>query len=309
MAILIYANNRDITNWVDALKKEDKNIDIRIYPNIGNIDDIIFALTWPFPQGFFSEFKNLKTICSIGAGVNHILKDPTIKDYINIVKLVDKNLTQNMWEYCLGAVTYYTMQFNKYNELQNKKIWKEYIPNNFKNTTIGIMGLGSIGKDIAIKFEQIGFKIKGYSNSKKDIPNIKTYCNDDLIEDFLDDIDILISILPLTSKTKYIFNNKFFKSMKKGSYFINVGRGEQVVENDLINNLNNNHLAGAFLDVFEQEPLEKNHPFWNHNKIFITPHIASITNPYSVASQIITNYYNTTNRYPLQNTINKKNGY
>ncbi|MEA1914908.1 MAG: glyoxylate/hydroxypyruvate reductase A [Campylobacterota bacterium] len=309
MAILIYVQNRDVSSWTDALLQEDPSLDIRVYPNIGNKKDITFALTWPFPFGFWNQFPNLQTICSIGAGVNHILSDSSIDQHIHIVKLVDKNLSQNMWEYCLAAVSFYTMKINLYQNQQKKSIWKELEPPCFNTTTVGIMGLGSIGLSIAKNFAQLGFKVKGYSNTAKDISKVETFCAKDSIEDFLHNVDIVISLLPLTTQTKGIFNQTFFSKMKKGAYFINAGRADQVIEKDLIEALNTQQLNGAFLDVFKTEPLESSHPFWKHPKITITPHVASITNPISVAPQIVNNYRNTQKGYPLKNLVNIQSGY
>ena len=171
------------------------------------------------------------------------------------------------------------------------------------------MGLGNIGQEVAKNLSALNFKVKGYSNSKKNIQNIETFTKDEPIELFLKNIDILVSILPLTNETKNIFDKSFFSKMKKGVKFINVGRGAQVVEEDLIDALNSNQLESVYLDVFQQEPLEKNHPFWKHPNINITPHIASITVPASVAPQIIENYNRIYQGKELLNKIDLIKGY
>ncbi len=310
MAIVIYNNQkRNITSWIEALKKCDKDLDLRIYPDVGNKDDITFALTWGYPKGLWGDFKNLKAISSIGAGVNHIINDTTLNSNIKVLKLTDDNLNQSMWEYLLGAVTFYTLNFHTYKNQQKETLWQELANNSFKDTTIGIMGLGSIGKFVATNFSNLGFNVKGYSSSKKDIKDITTYNQDNSIEEFLDGVDILISILPLTQDTRNIFNKNFFSKMKKGSKFINVGRGPQVVEDDLVEALNTKHLNSAFLDVFKKEPIENDHQFWKHPDIYITPHIASVTNPNSVASQIIENYNRVSKGLEPYNTANRIKGY
>ncbi len=310
MAIVIFNDtNRDLSPWIEALKSCKEDLDLRIYPDVGDINDIIFAITWAFPKGLWTKFPNLKAISSIGAGVSHILADTTLSKDISILKLTDDNLNQSMWEYTLGVVIFYTMNLDTYAKQQKQNLWKELSPPSFKNTTIGIMGLGSIGQTIAQNFEQLGFNVKGYSNSTKDIANIETFTINDSIDLFLKDIDILISVLPLTNKTTNIFDKSFFNKMKKGSKFINVGRGDQVVEEDLIKVLNSKQLSSAFLDVFKCEPLKKDHPFWKHSNIHITPHIASITNPNSVALQICENYGRVSKGLKLLNKIDIDRGY
>lgn len=308
MAILLYAQNRNTDIWVNSLKTIDPNIDIRVYPNIGNATDITFALTWPFEHGFFSSFPNLKVICSIGAGVNHILEDKTIKEDIQIIKLVDENLTQNMWEYCLGAALHFVMKFDLYSRQQKQKLWKEYFPTSFTKTTIGVLGLGSIGGMVAKNFAQLGFKVVGFSNSKKELPNIQTYSKNQL-EEFLNQCDVVLGILPLTNETTAFYDTNFFNKMKPNSIFINVGRGQQLVEEDLLFALDSNHLRGAFLDVFATEPLPKENKLWEHEKVVITPHIASITNAKSVAAQIVKNYQNMQQNLPLHNVVDRQKGY
>jgi glyoxylate/hydroxypyruvate reductase A len=310
MSILIYNNtNRDLKPWVEALKTVEPDIDIQIYPDIKNKDDIVFVLTWPYPIGLWQDFLNLKAICSIGAGVNHIIKDTTLHNDIDIIKLVDDNLNQSMWEYVLSVTLFFNKKLSIYQAQQKDKIWYEQKINSFSNTTIGIMGLGQIGTFLATNFIKLGFKVKGYSYSKKDIQNIQTFCIDDSMQLFLDDIDILIGILPLTDNTQNIFDKKFFSMMKKDSYFINVGRGAQVVQDDLIYSLDKNHLQNAFLDVFANEPLEKENKLWSHPKVYITPHIASITDPKSVAFQIVQNYQRVKNGLKPFNKIDKSRGY
>ncbi len=310
MAIIIFNDtNRDLTPWIDALKNSKEDLDLRIYPDVGNIEDITFALTWPYPKGLWNKFPNLKAISSIGAGVNHILADTTIAKEVSILKLADDNLNQSMWEYTLSIVMLYTMNLHKYFKQQQSGIWKELTPTNFKTTTIGIMGLGNIGSYMAQNFEQMGFNVKGYSSSKKNIADIQTFTSHEPIELFLEDVDILISVLPLTQETTNIFNNSFFNKMKKSSYFINVGRGAQVVEDDLIDALDIAQLDSVYLDVFNQEPLEKTHPFWKHPNINITPHIASITSPSSVASQICENYERVSKGLEPLNKVDRIKGY
>ena len=129
------------------------------------------------------------------------------------------------------------------------------------------------------------------------------------MEEFLSKRDILVCLLPLTPETENILNKDLFQKLPEGAYLINVARGKHLVENDLLEMIETGHLAGAALDVFRKEPLPEEHPFWQHPKIQVTPHIASVTNPSSVVSQVLGNYERMKNDEPLHNVVDKEKGY
>ena len=309
MAILIYPGNRDIHAWITALKSVDEELDIRVYPETGNPKEITFGLTWPYPHGLWNDFPRLKALSSIGAGVSHILDDETLDKNIPVLKLTDSRLNRSMWEYLLSTISYQTMQLHRYQEQQSEKTWKEIPPRGFEHTTIGIFGLGNIGKYVAERLTVLGFVVKGFANSPKEIAGVAVYTPSETTEEVMKDLDIVVSILPLTAKTAGMFNADFFGRLKPNTTFINVGRGPQVIEEDLLAALESGQLSHAFLDVFDLEPLPTDHPFWPHPGISITPHIASITDPISVAPQIVANYHRAMEGLPLHNRIDRVLGY
>jgi len=306
MSLMIVAKNKDINPWIEAFKKFDENIDIQIYPDIKNKDDITFALVWSQNDINFTQFKNLKCISSMGAGVDHILSNQTILNDIVITKIVDERLVESMWEYLLSVVMNIVTNQYKYIQHQKNIIWQPIQARNISNTTIGIMGLGQLGKVMVEKFSKMHFKVKGYSSSQKNIQGVETFTT---LEPFAKDVDILINLLPLTPDTKDILNYELFTKLNKESYLVNVGRGEHLNEEALLKALHENILEGAVLDVFSTEPLEPKHPFWKNEKIIITPHSASITDPQSVTNQIMENYKRVQSGMEVFNKINRKSGY
>lgn len=309
MALLIYAGDRDASRWVDELKLVDDSLDIRVYPDYGSADEIKFAITWPYPDGLWSDFANLKAISSIGAGVSHILDDSTLSSDIPVLKLVDDKLNQSMWEYLLATVSHHTMGLHLYKELQSQKHWRELPAKSFADTTVGILGLGSIGSFVAKRFSALGFNVVGFANTPKEIDGIEVTTLCGASDEIMGCVDVWISILPLTTQTVGIFDKGFFSRVKKGCTFINVGRGAQVVESDLIKALDSGILSSAYLDVFSEEPLPSSHIFWVHPKVHVTPHIASITDPSSVAEQIVKNYHNVSQGLSLSNVVSRSVGY
>jgi len=309
MAILIYKGNRDISAWIEALKAVDETLDIRIYPKVGDPGEIDFVLTWPYPHGLWHAFPQIKAISSIGAGVSHIVDDPTLDPKIPILKLTDSRLNQSMWEYLLAAISYQAMQLPLYGYQQEQKQWKELPPRRFDGVTVGIFGLGNIGKFVAEKLASLGFVVKGFANSPKEIAGVEVYTPKETTDEVMGSLDIAVSILPLTPSTVGFFDAAFFASLKKGAGFINVGRGPQVDEVELMQALDSGQLSHAWLDVFVDEPLREDHPFWTHPKVRVTPHIASITDPRSVAAQIVDNYHRAIKGEVLENVVDRASGY
>ena len=182
-------------------------------------------------------------------------------------------------------------------------------PQNLGDITVGVMGLGKIGSAVAIRLHQLGFQVLGWSRRTKSIAGVQVFIGQQQRTDFLAASKILVCLLPLTAETENILNSETLAQLPQGAYVINVARGNHVVEEDLLSLLNNKHLAGACLDVFRQEPLPQGHPFWSHPQITVTPHIASLTNPVSVALQIVDNYRRLYAGQPLLNQVDIQQGY
>jgi glyoxylate/hydroxypyruvate reductase A len=309
MALLIIAPDINVNAWVKHLGMLDPGIDIRIWPQVGVADDITFALCWYHPPGEFKKYKNLKCIASLGAGVDHILRDPDLPAGIPITRVVEHCMAQSMSEYVVLAVLNYCRQFDSFRADQFQKKWQPRIPLLAADMQIGIMGLGQLGKDAAKKLGYLGFPVSGWSQTPKDIEGVTCFAGDEALDDFLSQTRILICMLPLTPKTKGILNHKTFAKLPAGAYVINTARGQHLVEKDLLAALDSGQLDGACLDVFEVEPLPEDHPFWNHPKIIVTPHISSITYPRDVAPQIIENYQRTETGNPLLHVVDVDRGY
>lgn len=306
MSMLIVAKNKDINPWIESFKRFNPKIDIQVYPDVKNKDKITFALVWSKNSIDFSEYKNLKSISSMGAGVEHIFENKTIPKSVYVTKIVDEKLVSSMWEYLLCVVLNVYTKHYKYIVHQQNSIWQQFNQNSKSECTIGILGLGQLGSNIAKNFSDFGFKVKGFANSKKQLQGVESFTK---LDEFSKDVDILINLLPLTDDTKGILNKNLFYKLNKNAYIINVGRGAHLVQEDLLEALASNYLSGATLDVFEKEPLEESSLLWKYPNIIITPHSASLTDPVSVAKQIMENYKRVCNNLKPLNIVNKSKGY
>lgn len=309
MSIAIITPNRNVSILKQTLQKQIPNIDIQEFPNINNPETVEALVLWKQASNLLHQFPNLKFISSLGAGVDHIIFDTSLPKGIPITRIVDEELTISMRKYILMCVLNFQKDFRQIIDFNKNRIWEnQHIVE--KKLQVGVFGLGALGKDIAIQLNQIGFEVSGFSNSKKQISNIACYSQESgELDLFLKKINVLICLLPLTAETKGILNLELFKKMQANSYLINVGRGQHLVDADLIKAIDIGQIAGAYLDVFNEEPLPRNHPFWEYEEIVITPHIASITNQENAGQQIAENFRRAKNGEKLMNLVNGILGY
>jgi glyoxylate/hydroxypyruvate reductase A len=241
--------------------------------------------------------------------VEHLLNDFTRPEGIPLVRLVDDDLKQSMAEYVtLGALEHFR-RFSDYRRQQEKAGWVELPVPHISRLGLGIMGLGEMGGYVASKLSDLGFRVFGWNRSRKLTGTMQVYSGHDELGEFLKKANILICLLPLTPETENILNIQTFNQLPTGAYLINAGRGGHLVEEDLLAAIESDHLSGALLDVFREEPLPEQHPFWSHPKITVTPHIASITNPETAAIRIVENYHRVRKNEPLHYLVDGDRGY
>lgn len=308
MSIALFIQHRFSERWKDHLSQLLPTTKIEIYPEIEKPDEVTYAISWKHDLGVFNQFKNLKVIASLGAGVHHILKDESIPESIQITRIVDEQLQKDMASFVLTQCLNVNRNIFQYLRQQEQKEWKLNTYKTPEETKVGILGMGVLGKSAGELLHQNGFQVMGWSRSKKQIDYIETY-EASALNQFLSKTDILVCLLPITKATIGLVNCKMFNQLPKNSSFINVARGELVEDADLLKALNNNRLKWAVLDVFKEEPLSKNHLYWSHPKVIITPHSASLTNPKTASKQLAANYLRLTEEKELHNLVDRERGY
>jgi glyoxylate/hydroxypyruvate reductase A len=308
MSLLLIAKDRDMNPWKEALLEEDSNLDIEIWPRVDKKDRVTFVVSWNHPANVLDGYPNLQVVSSLGAGVDHLLKDEAIPESVKITRVMIPSLKDQMAEYVLNAVQNYRFHTSRYVDQKKEGFWSKHDPIPKSDCVIGIMGLGEMGQTVGKALTDNGFSVNGWSGSKKDIESIECFSAGEL-DDFLSQSNILVCLLPLIEETSGILDLDVFKKLKTPSFVINVGRGGHLVEEDLIYALDTDHLKGACLDVFEEEPLPENHLFWNRPKIMITPHIASITDPKEAAQLIVENYKRSLSGMDLLFEADREKGY
>lgn len=309
MAIVIIRQDNKIEAWKNALLQANSTLKVYSYLDEHPKEAITMALIWKHPKGSLAVYPNLKCIASAGAGVDYIFEDDSVPQHVQITRVVDPYLASDMSEHVVAAIFAELKNFSSYKIQQTQSIWKPREYRRISDVTVGIMGLGELGTLTAQDLVNIGFKVQGWSRSKKSIDGVTTFTGSTELGDFLKDSNFLVCLLPLTPDTSGILDTQLFSQLPKGAYIINVARGGHLVDADLLGQLDKDHLSGACLDVYHQEPLPSTHRFWKHPKIFMTPHYASVSDTNSVIPQILSNYNNLVAGKALFNVVNRSKGY
>jgi glyoxylate/hydroxypyruvate reductase A len=244
------------------------------------------ALCWLPPEGWLASLPNLKIVHSLGAGVDHVLLDKLYPAHVPLVRLVDPHMTRAMTEYVTFQVLRLHLREPAYRRQQQAGQWKSHTPPRASERRVGILGLGELGTASAASLVGLGFDVAGWSRTAKTLDGVTCFSGEDGFHAFLARTEILVCLLPLTPATEGILSAAAFARMPRGAGIVNVGRGRHLVEADLLAALDGGQLSEAVLDVFPKEPLEPDHPFWTHERIVVTPHVAALTNP-GTASLIV----------------------
>jgi glyoxylate/hydroxypyruvate reductase A len=182
-----------------------------------------------------------------------------------------------MAEYVAYAVLRYFRRFDEYEEQARLGVWNPLTVRSKEEFTVGVLGLGKLGVPVVQALRQLGFPVRGWSRTARDIPGVDCFAGMDALDEFLGATQVLVCMLPLTPETTNLLDRARLSKLPEGAYLINVARGAQVADPDLMALIRSGHIAGATLDVFRNEPLPAPHPFWGEPRITITPHISALT--------------------------------
>ncbi|MSO92396.1 MAG: glyoxylate/hydroxypyruvate reductase A [Rhodospirillales bacterium] len=310
MAILFYNLFDKPDLWRNAFLEHMPKSDFRVFPDqVGNPDDIEYALVWKPKPGDMAKFKNLKAMFALGAGVDAMIHDPTLPTHIPLVRLVDPAMTRGMSEWVIYWVLHFHRDLNVYGEQRRRNVWLRHPAWLTPDRRVGIIGMGELGQDAARKLKALEFDVAGWSRTPKTIRGIECFSGKDGLAPFLKRTHILVALLPLTKETENIVNARMLAQLPEGAFFLNAARGPHVVDQDLIDALDSGHLAGAALDAFRVEPLPADHPFWRHPKIEITPHSSGPTFYQSASREIALNVKRMMRGKPPLNIVDRARGY
>jgi glyoxylate/hydroxypyruvate reductase len=315
MAFLFVLPTWPVETWTAAMRKVAPDLDVRVWPDrMGNVADIEYCAAWLPPPGVLKALPNLKLILSLGAGVDAILKDPTLPRNTPIVRVNDPDLTGRMTEYIVMHVLMHHRQQRRIDENQRNRIWDSFPTHAAKDLAIGIMGMGIMGTNSAIRLRDIGFRVAGWSRGRKSVPGVDSFAGESEFEAFLSRTDVLVSLLPATPDTDGIINRETIRMLSRkgplgGPIIINAGRGRQQIAEDILAALASGELLAATLDVFATEPLPPESPLWTHPKVTITPHCAADSDPETICAYLARNIDKHRHGEKLENLVDAARGY
>lgn len=310
MAVLIQVRADRAQRWAQAARDAMPGVEVRVWPEDGDPAEIEAVITAAPEPDSLLKYPNLSFIATTGAGVNAILEPGRrLPEGAPICRLVDDELTRGMAEYVLTTILRYHRQLDQYEAFQREVRWNPLPWPEPAKRRVGILGLGVLGITAAGQLRHAGFSVAGWTRRPKVVDGVIGHHGPAGLDAMLPRTDILVCLLPLTPETAGIINARTLARLPRGSYVINTARGGHVVDADLLAALDSGHLAHATLDVFHEEPLPPDHPFWRHPGVTVTPHVASLTVPESAARRIAENLRRSRTGAPLLDVVDRKAGY
>lgn len=309
MALLIKPGRDAAEHWVEAISEALPDLDIRVWPEVGNRAEIEYVLANSLPEGEFATFPNLKFVVSTAVTVERLVKDKALPAHVPILRSVNPERTAIMTGWVLYHVIRHHRRFDEYRVNQAAKTWEPLEFAAPEHVRVGVMGLGSLGGAAARALAGLRYAVAGWARSRKDIPGVESFAGMDEFEDFLARSDIIVSILPNTKDTAGLLDARRLALLPRGAYVINAGRATLIDDDALLAALDSGALAGAALDVFRAEPLPPDHPYWSHPKVTMTPHYATHGRAVHGAGVIVQAIRDTRAGRPLTNLVDREAGY
>ncbi|MGQ0546787.1 MAG: 2-hydroxyacid dehydrogenase [Betaproteobacteria bacterium] len=301
MKVLFASESEKAEDWLPRLREALPHDSFGF-----DADGVEVALVANPPPGTLEKLGGAKLIQSLWMGVEKLLADPALPPHVPLARLIDPGMVAAMSEMVLAHVLDWHRQLFLYRYHQQHATWRQLEQKLASDRSVGFLGLGELGADAARKLVALGFKVVGYSRRPKDIPGVRRITD---LQLFLEQTEALVCLLPLTAQTRGILNGANLRRLRQGGCVINLGRGGHVVTADLVAALDSGHLARAYLDVFEREPLPADDPLWRHPAVTVTPHIAALTEPRTAVAKIVENIERVRRGDAPLNLVDREAGY
>jgi len=280
---------------MDASAVEPARVDYLIFADCGVVTD-------------FAPFTRLKAILNLWAGVEQLMRrEPPAE--VPVVRMVEEGLTLGMIDYVSAHVLRHHVDVDRYIAAAPIAEWEKDYPPLARNRKVGILGLGALGSACARVLMQIGFRVCGWARSPKSLPGVACHHGAEGLQAVLEASEILVLLLPHTDATYRLIDADALARMPPGACIVNAGRGALIDHEALLCALDSGHIRHATMDVFDQEPLPPDHPYWRHPRATVTPHIASVTRPETASRALVESIRRAEAGEPFVNVVDRARGY
>jgi glyoxylate/hydroxypyruvate reductase A len=285
MALLLHPGPVPLASLRGALDSSLPGLPVRLWPEIGDPAGIRYALVSRVPQGALASLPGLRLAGSLHAGIDHLLRDSGLPRNVPLTRPVPEGGDAAMSEYILAQVLSHHRNLPAYARAQREARWRRRPLVAAGQRTVSFLGLGAMASPAAELLRQVGFDVAAWVRRPREGAAIPVFHGPDGLRALAARSQILVNMLPLTDATENIVDASLLALLPPGAALVNVGRGEHVVDADLLAALDRGHLSAATLDVFRTEPLPPDSPFWRHPGISITPHACRQVDVAAVVAQ------------------------
>jgi glyoxylate/hydroxypyruvate reductase A len=268
------------------------------------------VLAWSLPSGIIPSMPKLRWIQTQSAGVEGWLARSDLDPAINLTCARGVHMEQ-MPDNIIAAIYHVAKPYDQARRQQERREWKRLMPEPLTGKTLGIIGLGTIGADLARRAAVLGMRVIGVKRTPAPVPNVEAVHTLDRLDLVLAQSDFAVLLLPVTPATENVINARTLRHMKKSGWLLNFARGALVVDADLIAAAEAGTIAGAVLDVFRTEPLPSEHPFWVAKNIVVLPHVGGVhpQRDKFVSALFVENARRFADGRPLQALVDRARGY
>lgn len=291
-----------------AARAAGVEIDLRMSPEEADPAGVAYLVLAPNgPVQDFGPYTGLKAVLSLWAGVE-VAIGLDLPEEVPLVRMVEEGLTLGMIDYVVGHTLRHHLDIDRF--VRSGPVpWEEGAPPLARDRTVAVLGLGALGAACAERLAQNGFRTLGWSRSPKEIPGVDCRSGEDGLETVLREAEILSLLLPQTPDTLRLLDARRIGMLRPGACIVNAGRGPLIDHAALLAALDEGRIRHATMDVFDEEPLPPDHPYWRHPRVTVTPHIASVTRPETASEALVAQIARGERGEAFRHVVDRAKGY
>jgi len=309
MKTILVLLRSNLEQWTDLLRASLP--EHRVITDLAQADGdaVPYAVVGKPAPGLLAAIPGLEVLFSVNAGIEGLLESGEVPAGVPIVRMVDEGLAEGMLEWVLATTLAWHRNLFDYRASQLAGDWRPLAEILARDRQVTVLGAGHLGGRVAAALAGFGFRTRTWSRTAKRIDGVRSHHGAAGLDAAVSDAEILINLLPLTPATENLIDRRLLSGLAPRAVLINGGRGRHVVDAAVLEALDSGRLRAAVLDVFREEPLPADHPFWTHAGVFLTPHVAALTQAPTAVAAIADNLRGFEAGAPLRHVVDLARGY